>query len=208
MLGSVPRFHRFCWGFYLLLIQALALFLCRASIKMLMFPGSSIKITCLFWPTSPPAISFLARLPSLLVVNTVLSSFLNKLLQQFPLSSHPISKLLLMEHSSQAPPGSSCFLLFPAHLHTSSVSATDSMPLSLWWNLYSWHVLKEKCYLFQVTAWLLPTWGKLRAEEENLSLKLYTGLLSWGNHRIEGVLALECLGPMKPQVWEEANQNM
>lgn len=108
-------------GFFLLLIQALALFFSRTSLKMLMFPGSSTKITCLFWPTSPPAINFLARLPSLVFVNTVLLAFPNKLLQWFPLSSHPVSRFLLVEDSSQAPPGSSCFLLFPSHLHTNSV---------------------------------------------------------------------------------------
>lgn len=51
--------------------------------------------------------SFLARLFSHTVVNTVLLSFLNKLLQQFPLSSHPISKFLVVEDSSQDPLGSS-----------------------------------------------------------------------------------------------------
>lgn len=137
---------------FLLLIQALALFFCWPSIKMLMFPGSSAKMTCLFWPSSPPAVSFLARLSSLIVVNTVLLSFLNKLLPWFPLSSHPIYKFLLVENSSQAPPGSSCFLLFPTHLHkTNSVSATPSMPPFLLCNLYSWYVTKEKHYLFHIT---------------------------------------------------------
>lgn len=100
-----PQIPQVLLGFFI--VNSGSFFLLYSLYKMLMFPGSSTKITCLFWPTSPPAINFLARLPSHVVVNTVLLSFLNKLLQRFPLSSHPISKFLLVEDSSQAPPGSS-----------------------------------------------------------------------------------------------------
>ena len=115
----------FVWGvflfLFLVLIQALALFFSRTSIKPLLFPGSRLKSLACF---DQLFLQLWASLPGCLLlrgVNTVLLSFLNKLLQPFPLSSHPISKFLLVEDSSQAPPGSSHFLLFPSHLHTNSV---------------------------------------------------------------------------------------
>lgn len=50
----------------------------------------------------------------------------------------------------------------------------------------------------------------MRAEGANLSLSSYTQFFSLGAttyDQHEGVLALEYLGSMNPQVWEEASQN-
>ena len=50
----------------------------------------------------------------------------------------------------------------------------------------------------------------MKAEGANLSLSIYTQFFSLGAtiyDQHEAVLALECLGNMNPQVWEEARQN-
>lgn len=110
-------------GFFVLLI--FALFFCRTSIELLMFSRSSTKSTCLFWPSSPPALSFLARLSSLTAVNAVVLFLLNKLLQQFPLLPYFQVSVSGRLHSLFL----AYFLLFPSHLHPNSVSAT---PAVLW----------------------------------------------------------------------------